>query len=77
MQEDAVQGPPVANTDELLRVLRFDFEKNAYFVTGRISSQIYTTDCYFADPTVKFRGVDKWCRNLQLLVPFLQVRHYR
>lgn len=64
---------PVADTDGLLQVLRYDFEENAYFVTGRISDAIYAPDCYFADPTVKFRGVDKWRRNLQLLVPFLQV----
>ncbi len=64
----------VPDTATLLQVLRSDFEDNAYFITGHLSAEIYDPDCYFADPTVKFRGVDTWRRNLQLLVPFLAVR---
>ncbi len=32
----------------------------------------YDDDCFFADPTVAFRGLDTWRRNLRLLVPFLE-----
>lgn len=33
---------------------------------------MYDEACYFADPTVAFRGLQRWRANLQLLVPFLE-----
>ncbi|KAK9732810.1 hypothetical protein RND81_04G023900 [Saponaria officinalis] len=36
------------------------------------SSSVYTGDCLFEDPTIKFRGTDLYSRNLQLLVPFFE-----
>ncbi|KAL0034678.1 hypothetical protein WJX77_002009 [Trebouxia sp. C0004] len=57
--------------DGLLACIREDFDKRAYFITGDISDAIYDSNCYFADPTVRFSGLTKWKGNLKLLVPFL------
>jgi hypothetical protein len=42
----------------VLRALRVDFEAQ-YFITGVLTDAIYDEQCYFADPTVSFRG-EKW-----------------
>ncbi|EIE20578.1 hypothetical protein COCSUDRAFT_10876, partial [Coccomyxa subellipsoidea C-169] len=39
---------------------------------GDIWEGIYSEECFFGDPTVSFTGLQKWRRNLQLLVPFLE-----
>ncbi|XP_059649363.1 uncharacterized protein LOC132295215 isoform X3 [Cornus florida] len=45
----------VSAVDDVLMILKSDYE-NAYFVTGIFTSAIYTEDCIFEDPTIKFRG---------------------
>lgn len=55
----------------VLACIREDFDQHAYFITGDICDQIYDSQCFFADPTVKFSGLAKWKGNLKLLVPFL------
>ncbi|EFN56530.1 hypothetical protein CHLNCDRAFT_144158 [Chlorella variabilis] len=54
----------------VLRELRRDYARQ-YFVTALVTDAIYDPGCYFADPTVSFRGRDLYKRNLALLVPFL------
>ncbi|GAB4814613.1 hypothetical protein N2152v2_001659 [Parachlorella kessleri] len=55
----------------LERLLRQDFERNQYFVSGVLTDAIYDEQCEFVDPTVRFKGRDLWKRNLSLLTPFL------
>ncbi|GIL61425.1 hypothetical protein Vafri_15874 [Volvox africanus] len=64
---------PLRNGDVagLMRRIVADFNQ-AYFVTGVLDDSIYDPECFFADPTVAFSGVDLWKRNLALLVPFLE-----
>ncbi|KAL6989536.1 hypothetical protein U1Q18_015286 [Sarracenia purpurea var. burkii] len=45
----------VSNIDDVVMSLKSDYE-NAYFVTGIFTSAIYSEDCLFEDPTIKFRG---------------------
>ncbi|KAI3988604.1 hypothetical protein MKX01_026968 [Papaver californicum] len=59
----------VSGIDDVVLILQSDYE-NAYFLTGNFSSAIYTEDCIFEDPTIKFSGRDLYSRNLKLLVPF-------
>ncbi|KAK9732808.1 hypothetical protein RND81_04G023900 [Saponaria officinalis] len=61
----------VSGVDDVVGILKSDYD-NAYFVTGLFSSSVYTGDCLFEDPTIKFRGTDLYSRNLQLLVPFFE-----
>ncbi|MEW5301011.1 MAG: hypothetical protein WDW36_003895 [Sanguina aurantia] len=61
---------PLGDVQELVLRIRSDFDNN-YFITGIIDDTIYDSNCYFADPTVNFYGLDLWKRNLQLIVPFL------
>ena len=34
-----------------------DFVQNQYYVTGKLSPEVYTTDCLFRDPTTTVKGV--------------------
>ena len=38
---------------------------NLLLAVGVVSECIYELDCEFADPTVKFRGVQRYKNNLQ------------
>uniref|UniRef100_A0A1J3EK32 Uncharacterized protein n=1 Tax=Noccaea caerulescens TaxID=107243 RepID=A0A1J3EK32_NOCCA len=57
--------------DYVMAILRSDYG-NAYFVTGIFTSEIYSDDCIFEDPTISFQGTELYESNLRLLVPFLE-----
>ncbi|KAK3126662.1 hypothetical protein QOZ80_7AG0560270 [Eleusine coracana subsp. coracana] len=61
--------PPCASVEDVLAVLQDDYRR-AYFLTGDFTPGIYTEDCLFEDPTIKFRGRSRYAQNLDLLVPF-------
>ncbi|KAJ1288224.1 hypothetical protein BS78_02G073800 [Paspalum vaginatum] len=60
---------PCGSVDDVLAVLQEDYRR-AYFLTGDFTPSIYTEDCLFEDPTIKFRGLSRYSQNLDLLVPF-------
>uniref|UniRef100_A0A0E0LIB5 Uncharacterized protein n=1 Tax=Oryza punctata TaxID=4537 RepID=A0A0E0LIB5_ORYPU len=57
------------SVDDVVAVLEADYQR-AYFLTGNFNPDIYTEDCLFEDPTIKFRGRSRYSQNLDLLVPF-------
>jgi hypothetical protein len=65
-------GPPLrrGDTSGLLRRIAKDYARS-YFVTGDVDGSLYDDDCEFADPTISFRGLALWRRNIKLLIPFL------
>ncbi|KAL4570223.1 hypothetical protein LXL04_025874 [Taraxacum kok-saghyz] len=63
--------PSASSLDDVMMILKSDYD-NAYFVTGNFTSGIYTEDCIFEDPTIRFRGKELYSRNLKLLVPFFE-----
>ncbi|KAI5079481.1 hypothetical protein GOP47_0004960 [Adiantum capillus-veneris] len=56
---------------DVMDALKIDYDQ-AYFLTGRFTRSLYADDCYFADPTISFTGMDLYGRNLRLLIPFLE-----
>ncbi|CAL5076530.1 unnamed protein product [Urochloa decumbens] len=61
--------PPCGSVEDVLAVLQDDYRR-AYFLTGDFTPGIYTEDCLFEDPTIKFCGRSRYSQNLNLLVPF-------
>ncbi|XAR63620.1 hypothetical protein NMG60_11023627 [Bertholletia excelsa] len=59
----------VSSIDDVVRILKEDYG-NSYFVTGMFTSAVYSEDCLFEDPTIRFRGTELYSRNLKLLLPF-------
>jgi len=68
--EEPDSSPPrCGSVEDVLAVLQDDYRR-AYFLTGDFTPGIYTADCLFEDPTIKFRGLSRYSQNLYLLVPF-------
>lgn len=55
----------------LLEGLRGDFVDREYLWSGNITDRLYDEDCVFTDPTLSFRGLAQFKRNLANLDPIL------
>ena len=62
----------VAPTDPelLLESITSDFNRG-YLFTGDINFNIYDEDCKFTDPTISFRGLSTFKRNINAIRPLL------
>lgn len=61
----------LTQVQDVVDALMVDYHQ-AYFLTGNVTSSLYSEDCFFADPTIGFTGRDLYERNLKLLVPFFE-----
>ena len=68
--ESRVYNKTVLTPIEILDGVIGDFE-NGYLFSGQIDSEIYNEDCVFTDPTLSFKGLSTFERNIKALKPVL------
>jgi hypothetical protein len=51
--------------------IKADFTERCYLWTGNINPDIYAEDCVFTDPTLTFKGLSTYQRNLASLQPLV------
>jgi len=66
----ASDGPPVSPA-ALLDGLREDYTQRNYLWTGNIDASLYDPGCVFTDPTLSFKGLETFQRNVANLRPIL------
>ncbi|GAB5363292.1 hypothetical protein AAMO2058_000871000 [Amorphochlora amoebiformis] len=62
---------PSIDPSELRDVLTADFNERNYLWTGELTPSVYDRDCLFTDPTLSFKGVQTFERNLANLRPVI------
>lgn len=67
---NATKRPP-ATVEDLMLLLRKDYEVNNYLWTGELSVEAFTPSCIFTDPTISFQGTSTYINNLQSLIPIV------
>ena len=56
----------------VLAGLRADLVEHEYLWSGRITAELYDENCVFTDPTLSFRGLATFERNLANLDPWIE-----
>eukprot|EP00953_Heterococcus_sp_UTEX-ZZ885_P016795 9428-Heterococcus_DN1.PRE.1 len=56
--------------EALLQGIKGDYER-AYLWTGRIDDTLYCEECTFTDPTLSFKGLSTFKRNVASLRPLV------
>ena len=57
---------------EVMEAIRSDFVDRCYLWTGDIETEIYDEECVFTDPTLQFRGLGRFERNMEALRPIVK-----
>lgn len=62
----------ILTTDEVSAGIRRDFV-NGYLFSGSIDSEIYSENCVFTDPTLSFKGLTRFEKNIRAIKPLIDV----
>ena len=63
---------PPTTAPELLERITADYAENNYLWTGKLDISAFRSDCQFTDPTISFKGIDKYVQNVGNLVPVVE-----
>lgn len=66
------QRTGVVTPARLLEGIEADYVERMYLWTGDIDEDLYDDECRFTDPTLSFKGLATFQKNLANLQPFLQ-----
>jgi hypothetical protein len=64
--------PPPSTPEELLERIRDDYLVRNYLWTGDLDASCFDEDCLFNDPTLSFRGIETYRRNVRGLRPVVE-----
>uniref|UniRef100_A0A061RMC2 Uncharacterized protein n=1 Tax=Tetraselmis sp. GSL018 TaxID=582737 RepID=A0A061RMC2_9CHLO len=67
--EEDTRAP--VSPQQLLWGVEKDFTENGYLWSGAIDTNLYCRDCTFTDPTLSFKGLETFERNLRNLQPWI------
>jgi len=59
---------PPKSLEELVSLLRDDYEVNNYLWAGKLSIEAFELSCTFTDPTISFQGTSTYVSNVQNLL---------
>jgi Uncharacterized conserved protein (DUF2358) len=62
---------PPRSPDELLDRIRNDYTEKNYLWTGNLDVAAFDPQCAFQDPTLSFRGTDRFVQNVRNLRPIV------
>ena len=61
---------PLLTVNEVKEGIRIDFV-NGYLFSGSIDTEIYAESCVFTDPTLSFKGLTRFEKNIKAIKPLI------
>lgn len=53
--------------EELKSIIVRDFQDNQYYITGKLSPEVFEDDCVFTDPTTRVQGTQTYAKAVASL----------
>lgn len=53
--------------DDLKSIIVRDFQENQYYITGKLSPEVFEDDCVFTDPTTRVQGTETYAKAVASL----------
>lgn len=63
----AVHALPESQLQEIKQTIDRDFQDGQYYVTGKLTKDLYAPDCRFKDPTTDVKGVEPYTKAVAAL----------
>ncbi len=66
----SIPAPSLAaarSAQDLVPLVQHDFQESQYYITGRLTKDIFASDCVFKDPTTNVKGPEKYSKAVAAL----------